>query len=133
MEDLEAQRVFRVMNFHLDHEGAQARERGLAQILEKVDSAVLFPDAPVILAGDFNARPQAPELEALRERPEYRDLTRDIGVTYHDYGNRRHAVQIDHIFATDGFSCEHLGKWEDRDGGVWLSDHYPVCACLEWK
>ncbi len=133
MEDLEAQRVFRVMNFHLDHEGAQARERGLAQILEKVDSAVLFPDAPVILAGDFNARPQAPELEALRERPEYRDLTRDIGVTYHDYGNWRHAVQIDHIFATDGFSCEHLGKWEDRDGGVWLSDHYPVCACLEWK
>lgn len=133
MEDFETGRVFRALNFHLDHEGAQAREKGLEQVLKKVDSAVLFPDAPVILAGDFNASPQAPELRALRERPAYRDLTRDIGVTYHDYGNPRHAVQIDYIAATDGFSCEHVEKWEDRDGRVWLSDHYPVCAYLEWE
>lgn len=133
LEDFEVQRVFRVLNFHLDHEGAQARAAGLAQVLKKADDALLFPDAPVILAGDFNAQPRDPELQALRERPDYRILTQDIGVTYHAYGDPRHSVQIDYIAVTDGFACDRVGKWEDRDGRVWLSDHYPVCAYLEWK
>ena len=24
-----------------------------------------------------------------------------------------------------------LEKWEDKEGEVWLSDHYPVCVVLE--
>ena len=36
---------------------------------------------------------------------------------------------IDYIF-TKGFVCERVEKWEDERGGVFLSDHYPVCAVL---
>ena len=28
--------------------------------------------------------------------------------------------------------CTTVEKWEDKEGNVWLSDHYPVCVNLEW-
>lgn len=31
-----------------------------------------------------------------------------------------------------GLTCRSVKKWEDRDKEVWLSDHYPICAELEW-
>ena len=57
LEDLQEKKVFRLCDIHLDHLGVQARTLGLSQILKKMDDAVLFANAPVILAGDFNAEP----------------------------------------------------------------------------
>ena len=38
----DTKQVFRVINAHLDHEGADAREKGLRQILEKLNREVFF-------------------------------------------------------------------------------------------
>ena len=46
--------------------------------------------------------------------------------------------RIDYIYikkAKEGYAgltCRSVKKWEDRDKEVWLSDHYPICAELEW-
>ena len=40
-EDLETGKVFRIVNTHLDHIGAQARILGLRQILEKLKTELL--------------------------------------------------------------------------------------------
>ena len=53
-EELATKRVFRVVNTHLDHEGAGAREQGMRQIMEKLGRAALFADAPVVITGDMN-------------------------------------------------------------------------------
>ena len=47
------------------------RTLGLSQILKKMDDAVLFAGAPVILAGDFNAEPDGEEFAVMRERKDY--------------------------------------------------------------
>ena len=39
--------------------------------------------------------------------------------------------RIDYIYAGAPFVCQSVEKWEDREGDVWLSDHYPICAVLE--
>ena len=116
----------------------QARTLGLSQILKKMDDAVLFANAPVILAGDFNAEPDGEEFAVMRERTDYVNCTEGIGITYHGFEPEDEPERIDYIYikkAKEGYAgltCRSVKKWEDRDKEVWLSDHYPVCAELEW-
>ena len=130
--ETESARVLRVLNTHLDHVGVLARREGLAQILRHADSAVLFPQAPVILTGDFNAWPDSEEMAVIRDRTDYRNLTEGIGITYHGYMRAEHPESIDYIYARGPLDCLKVRKWEHMENGVFLSDHFPVCAEMEW-
>ena len=136
LEDLSERKVFRVLNTHLDHLGEKARQLGLSQILRKLEEERYFAGIPVILAGDFNAEPESDEMEILREHKDYVNLTEGIGSTYHGFSSEEQEESIDYIYVRNGektgFSCTSVEKWKDRKGSVWLSDHYPVCVCLEW-
>ena len=125
-EDLSGRTVFRLVNTHLDHEFPEARAQGLVQILQKLAQEALFPNAPAVITGDLNAEPGSPEMSALRTSP-YRNVTAGTGVTYHGYGRGDPPCAIDYIL-TRGFDCERVEKWTDCRDGVYLSDHYPVCA-----
>ena len=125
-EDLSGRTVFRLVNTHLDHEFPEARAQGLVQILQKLAQEALFPHAPAVITGDLNAEPGSPEMSALRTSP-YRNVTAGTGVTYHGYGRGDPPCAIDYIL-TRGFDCERVEKWTDCRDGVYLSDHYPVCA-----
>lgn len=127
-EELATKQVFRVVNTHLDHEGPEAREQGLRQILYKLEQAKLFAEAPVIITGDMNAEPDSREMAVITEYP-FANLTKEIGITYHGYFRSEPPCCIDYIF-TKGFLCESIEKWEEERDGVFLSDHYPVCAVL---
>jgi endonuclease/exonuclease/phosphatase family metal-dependent hydrolase len=127
-QDLASRQVFRLTNVHLDHEFPEARERALAQLLARAEDRRLFPRAPEVIAGDMNAEPQDPEMALLKTAP-YRLVTGGIGVTYHGFGQADRPCSIDYIL-TRGFTCEGVEKWTDAEDGVYLSDHYPVCAVL---
>ena len=129
--ELGTPRALRVVNTHLDHRGVQARALGLAQMLRHIDAAALLPDAPVVLTGDFNAEPGSPEMRAFDDFPGYANATEDIGITYHGY-MKAPGESIDYIFLRGGIACRGVRRWEHTDGPVFLSDHYPVCAELEW-
>ncbi len=129
----ETGRVFRVLNTHLDHVGKSARERGLLQILRHAENAELFPHVPMILAGDFNAEPGSGEMRPLYTTPGLTDVTKNIGVTYHGYGKAERPEQIDYIGLKGGLHCTDVRKWTDVENGVFLSDHYPVCAEIVWE
>ena len=100
--------------------------QGLSQILQKLFQSRLFPDAPTVITGDMNAEPDSPEMSALRTAP-YQNVTAGTDVTYHGYGCGDPPCAIDYIL-TRGFDCERVEKWTDCRDGVYLSDHYPVCA-----
>lgn len=127
-EDLSSRTVFRLINTHLDHEHPEARSRGLAQILQKLTQSRLFPNVPAVITGDMNAEPDSPEMAALLSAP-YQNVTANTGVTYHGFGCGDPPCSIDYIL-TRGFICENVEKWTDSQNGVFLSDHYPVCALL---
>ncbi len=130
LEDLQGKKVFRVANTHLDHEGAPARRQGLRLILRRLQGADLFPDAPVIFAGDFNMPPDSGELDVFREFDGYENVTENIGVTYHGFGRAWRKTQIDYLFLKGAVRSLHAERWTDVRDGVYLSDHYPVCAEL---
>ena len=111
----ESQRILPRRGF-VEVKGCTLEENGLA----------LFPDAPTVITGDMNAEPDSPEMSALRTAP-YQNVTAGTGVTYHGYGRGDPPCAIDYIL-TRGFTCESVEKWTDCRDGVYLSDHYPVCA-----
>ena len=125
--------VFRVLNTHLDHVGKEARERGLAQILRYADEPGPFSHAPMILAGDFNAEPDDEEMALLRKDPSLTIVTENIGITYHGYGKGDPCSQIDYIVLRGAVQCAGVTKWTQEENGVYLSDHYPVCAQIVWQ
>lgn len=127
----ESGKVLRVVNTHLDHVGVGARVLGLRQILNHLDKVVLFPEAATVLCGDFNAWPTGDELKVFDEFEGYANATDGIGITYHGYMKSNHPECIDYIFTKGPITCAKVEKWTDEENGVFLSDHFPVCAQLE--
>lgn len=121
--------LFRLYNIHLDHLGGEARRLGLELILKRADREPAFPGIPVILAGDFNAEPDSPELAVLERCSDFTNVTEGIGITYHGFEPEDTPERIDHIFAGRPFVCQNVEKWEDRDGEVWLSAIIPSVQC----
>lgn len=128
----ETKQVVRVLNVHLDHIGAGARKLGLKQALEHLDNGKLFPQAATIITGDFNDKPDSIIFDAFHEHPGYVDVTNGIGLTFHNYGKIRDDYQIDYIWVRGNLECCGVEKWIAEENGVYLSDHYPVCAELRW-
>lgn len=128
LRDVDTGKVIRVVNTHLDHIGSLARQLGLAQILRHLASLDFFPDAPVILMGDFNATPDSEEMQLIRNHPDYTSAAPEMGVTYHGFMTADDQEQIDYIFLKGGIRAVSAVKWMDELDGVYLSDHYPVCV-----
>ena len=87
---------------------------------------------PAVLMGDFNAPPGAPELAVLAHTT-LRDVTAAIPLTFHDYFRSRPtepACKIDYLYAGPEWTVGPVQCWDACEGGVYLSDHYPVCAEL---
>lgn len=127
--------VFRLINTHLDHIGAQARVLAMQQIIEKVRTEKFLAKLPVILTGDFNAEPDSEEIRSL-EADGWINLTKGLGITFHGFTENDTPQSIDYIYllpqdAEKDFAVKNVEKWTDRKGELWLSDHYPVCVCLE--
>lgn len=124
----------RIYNTHLDHEGALARKLGLQQILQRIVEDRAIETYPVILMGDFNAKPDSEELSELKvsEIPLI-DTAKDLGITYHEYGNDKVTVKIDYLLISEELLCEESYLWNDCENGIYLSDHYPVCAKIKSK
>lgn len=128
LQDLESKEIYRILNTHLDHEGSEARELGMQQILTYIREVEIFKDAFICLAGDFNATPDAPEVRMISEQGGLVDLTEGVEGTYHEYGTLPINNKIDYIFTSSNLKCNKLILWKEAREGIYLSDHYPVCA-----
>lgn len=124
-----------VYNTHLDHESAYAREKGLSQIFHRIKEDLSQYHYPYILMGDFNAEPDSEELSMLTDLAilPFTDVSKDLGITYHDYGNLKNSVKIDYLLVSPDFTIQNSVLWKDTKNGVFLSDHYPVSADIMIK
>lgn len=123
----------RVYATHLDHEGEEARRLGLQQVLKQIAEDNRNIKLPVLLLGDFNAEPDAPEMAALKDCGDMTDATANSGITYHGFNSPKDFVKIDYIYMSPEFTCTEMHPWTGDVNGVYLSDHYPVSATLELK
>lgn len=133
LRDKETNKVFRVLNTHLDHVSDAARIEGIHLILERANEDMQKENLPMILGGDFNAYPDSETIAYCNnfKNPKIYDVTDKIGATFHNWGEK--AVKIDYIYVTESVrsGVKDVYIWDDTANGIYLSDHYPVCMELD--
>ena len=69
------------------------------------------------MCGDFNAEPNAPEMEIISRDSSFNNLTKDIGITFHGYYKNDPndpPCSIDYIVLKGDWQCETVYKWTDE-------------------
>lgn len=121
----------RVFNTHLDNppEAEAARIEGLKLIFHFIAEQNAKRGMPFVLTGDFNAVPDSETLRLVYDNRDLhlKDVTADIPVSYHAYGNEP-PVKIDYILVPEKARVGEVSAWKDYDGVHYLSDHYPIEA-----
>lgn len=137
VREYKTKKILRVVNTHLDHVNATVRAQAITQIMQTLSVPSIYKEHAIILAGDFNATPDSPEMAIVNEYPTFKCLTPNIGCTFHGYfydypvSNVEYLPQIDYIFLQGNARVMEVTKWMDVHNGVYLSDHYPVAVVLE--
>lgn len=124
--------IFRVCNVHFDHmaENKKIREKEAEQIIKNIMSKD-GDRFPCFILGDFNAV-KSEECIKIFEKNGFIDAANNVGMTFHNFEGKKYknASKIDYIF-TDKKTYSKLKKvkkWTDESDGIFLSDHYPICA-----
>ena len=129
----ETGKIMRVFNSHLDHISDEARIEGLNVTFDFIESYKEKGNHPFVLLGDFNARPDSEVIKACNQKSEMQEVTKNIPTTFHAFGKK--ASKIDYIYMSDELAqaINTVEAWTDEINGIYLSDHYPVCAELWLK
>ena len=131
LKDKKTGKKYFLVNTHLDNSGAQARENGLALVIERI--AAMNPDGyPLLLMGDFNMTlddpSMAPAKKNLQNCRQIAAKSDDLD-TCHDWG--RNFSAIDFIWEKGFGSCvEYETLTKEYGGRAYISDHYPILAKL---
>ncbi|MBQ7379065.1 MAG: endonuclease/exonuclease/phosphatase family protein [Clostridia bacterium] len=119
-------------NTHLDHQGQIARQIEAALLCARLEQYA----QPIILTGDMNAKPHAPEIAMIKEAMlarGARDVTEHLGGTFHDFGRKapEKYSKIDYIFASGTCTDCHIVPDDADKQGLYYSDHFAVMAEIE--
>ncbi|MBV1709391.1 MAG: endonuclease/exonuclease/phosphatase family protein [Erysipelothrix sp.] len=132
-----SKKIIRVVNTHLDHTSSAVRRKEIELVMNTISSVSMYKESVTFFVGDLNAIPESEEMTVLKAYPDFRDLTKDIGITYHGYFRDEQTIknewsaQIDYIFVRGDVELKSVEKWMDVHKGVYLSDHYPVSVVVE--
>jgi len=119
--------LVRIFNIHLDNKSAEARRLGIDSVLEFLEGENKENEVSSIILGDFNTR-QDDTVHKLLCDQGYFDVTYDIETTFHGYGKTK--TKFDYIYVDEDLKGKVTSTyiWDDSHMGIYLSDHYPVCA-----
>lgn len=136
----ESREIFHFFDLHLDCLSPQTASLGLRAALAYIDSRSDCIDTErTVIMGDFNIPPDSPALAPLAERNWLYDATHSVGGSYHAFGTRknqegeREDMRIDYIIASCALRdrIAEVSPWQDEKNGIYLSDHYPICATIQ--
>ena len=137
--DRKTKKLFFVFNTHFDHRGEEARRQSAQLLKQKVNA--IAGKTPVIITGDFNAKPQDEPIKVLLQADDplrFTD-TKELSVTPH-YGptgtfngfrsKEIHDEPIDYIFVKGKWKVLAHATISQTWGGLFASDHFAVLAVL---
>ncbi len=134
LEDLQARRVFRLINTHLDHLGEEARHHQSQLINE--ESQIWGPDFPQILTGDMNAEADSRPIRNFLQagwKDSYSAIHGDSAYpgTFHEFAGSDYKGphgKIDWIFYRGPLNPVAAEVVNDNEAPLYPSDHYFLCT-----
>ena len=138
LKPIDSSELLLYINTHADHKGAVARSMAVAQLIEYSSKKGLN----TLITGDFNARPECPEIKMMTANSNFplTDATINVGGTFHGFGQRHPNAEdpkdrpskIDYIFTNLPTDPSESYAVEDVPvNGIYISDHLPVVAFVE--
>ena len=133
--------IFFVFNTHFDHISEKAREQSAILVMKKIKEIADF--APAILIGDFNADKGSKTFKLLTtnwnsylsfvdtENVARKFVNKD-STTFNGFSKTSPNVKIDFIFVNGYFNVGNYKIHLERNDQVFISDHYPVSATLDF-
>ena len=137
--DKKSGRIFYAFNTHFDHIGQEARRESAKLILQR--AAALAGKTPVIVTGDFNAKPDDEPIKVITEKgnPLHLVDAKAVSATPH-YGptgtftgfgaKERDDLPIDYIFLKGPWKVKKHATLSQTWGGRFASDHFAVLATM---
>ncbi len=131
-----------VVNTHFDHESQISRNNSALFLKTKLSEIADY--LPIIICGDFNARPDSEPFRVMTQhglRPKLMDAREVSEQAHHgpnftyigfDFEGNNGDV-IDYIFLTDNFSVLRHAYLTDNRNCIYPSDHLPVLVELKFK
>ena len=144
LRDRQSGRELLAINTHFDHRGSQARIESSNLIVRKIDelAGTGSDRLPVILTGDFNARPSEEPYAAIGSHDSQTlrliDAERATRTPHQGGDSTSNAfkaiapgVKIDYIFVRDIAAVLSHRIEDPRVDGRFVSDHQPIVAEIE--
>lgn len=138
--DTETGVPFHFFNTHFDYAGDHVRTESAHLLRQRVPS--IASESPVVVVGDFNARPHSPPYRVMTDG-DVSPPTRVLHDAMHRSAEPHHGPtatfndftpnvvpneRIDYIFVTDDVAVHRHATLSDRWDGRFPSDHCPVVA-----
>jgi endonuclease/exonuclease/phosphatase family metal-dependent hydrolase len=142
VKDRKTKKSFFIFNTHFDHMGQVARKESAKLLIQKVKE--IAGSAPVIVTGDFNAKPDDEPIMVIMDKSNPLHLTdsKEISRMPH-YGptgtfnafrsKETDDKPIDYIFIKNGVQVLQHATFSQTWQGRFSSDHFPVFARLQVK
>ncbi len=131
--------TFYIFNIHYDHIGQQAREESSKLVMAQV-SLINKENAPALLMGDFNVKPDNAAYATITSNPDWQDarMISEIpsygpagSFTGFDWEKMPDGI-IDHVFVKGEITVIRHGILTDNYGKKYPSDHFPVLVEIEF-
>ncbi len=127
----------RVLNTHLDHLSAFARNASVDLIIDTIKRLNEQEDLPTIVMGDFNTGRSSKCIKKLSTylSDVYNFSTKEVTNTIHHYSGKQKANKspIDFIFVSHHFEVMDVEILAKDYNGLYPSDHFPIVAKLKLK
>ncbi len=141
LEDKNNGKVIYAFNTHFDHRGVQARLNSAELIANKI--VEIAGGAPVVVLGDFNIRKSSDDYNFMVDifegnnglvNAEYVAKTpvTNADATFNGFRTDIEPRVIDFIFIDDTFGVNSYRVDNVTGNGIFISDHWPVVALLEY-
>ena len=142
LEDKKSGKVIYVFNTHFDHRGVQARRNSVELMSARIPE--IAGDSPVIVTGDFNIRKESDDYRFMADTFSGKNGLTNVqlismepvtgaGSTFNGFRSDTEPRVIDFIFADENFGVRSYRVDEVMENGVFISDHWPVVAEIEYS
>ncbi len=129
LTDKATDKIFTVMDTHLDNASKEARAKGIEVIMQQKEKLGF---GTMILMGDMNDTDDSPMYKTATENNlvDARKVAASIydgpGSTWHNYGAKLNGKRIDYFFISPSISVKNYVVFDKTFDGVYPSDHFPL-------
>ncbi len=137
-KDLKNKSKFYVVNTHFDHRGVEARKKSAYLIVDRIKK--IAGKKPVILTGDFNAKPESEAVTTIKSLlKDSREISKAEPTgpngTFNGFNlQRKLDNRIDFVFVNDKIDVNSYDVSTDKSKtGNYISDHLPITVNITIK